>query len=143
MIQINLMSQQDHERVRALVNFYNRSFSQRHPELAKKKCPYCKLKFTQEELKNHKHILNHEVDFGSSQFKGKRFHPHYGKRGLQLVERVREIIRSDVEDLPLQEFQKELKNARTEAGRQLRKEWASTRKKKRDQQKLSRRINRA
>ena len=143
MIRINLMSQQDYDRVRALVNFYNRPFSERHPELILKKCRYCKLRFTSEELKNHKHELKFENDFGSSAFKGKRFHPHYGKRGLQLVERVRKIIRSDAELLPVEEFQKELKLARTEAKRQLRQERKAESKQKRDQQKLSRRINRA
>lgn len=142
MIQINLMSDADRNRVRAIIDFYLRPFSLRHPDQKKVKCHQCKTKMTVEELRNHTHVIKFEVDFGSSMFKGKRFHPHYSRRALLLVERVRKLMPEASDNLPVSEFQKAIKLVKTIASRQLRKEWKAEAKQKRDQQKLSRRINR-
>lgn len=141
MIKINLLSDEDRKRIRAIVNFYNRPFSLRHPELKKQKCVYCKLKFTAEEMKTHTHTINKPSKTGSSLFKGKRRLPHYSKRRLLFVERVKQLMPL-VEGLSDEEFKIKLREARIDASRQLRKEMKAASKQKRDQQKLSRKINR-
>jgi len=142
MIQINLMTDADRKRVQSILDFYHRPFSLRQPGEKKVKCHQCGTKVTINELPNHTHVINYEVDFSSSAFKGKRFHPHYSKRRLMLVDRVKKLMPTLTEILPQKEFQNLLHKVRNTAIEQLTKERKALAKKKRDQQKLSRRINR-
>lgn len=82
---------------------------------------------------------------GAWQFKGKRKNPHFSARRLQLVLRTRSKmpVFNEADGLDASDITFLMREARVDASRELRAEWRAEAKKKRDQQKLSRAINRA
>lgn len=118
-------------------SYHNRSFSQRHPELKKIKCPHCSYKHPSPVCIPH-YIKLHPGLSRASVNKGRRINPHPNRRGLQLINRTILIypIYSELEP------RNAMKCARAQAGRELRLERKADAKIYKDQQNKSRKINR-
>lgn len=160
MIQINLLSKEerlkgqilltkeaaDREALdRALSDFHTRPANLRNPESKKVKCHQCKTTMTLAEFRDHTHkFVKDKGPFNSiaSIFKGKRRNPHFSKRKLQLVERVKQNMPTLPDDLNAEDLQFLVRETRTNSSRDLREERAAVKKIKRNQQKASRRRNR-
>lgn len=82
-------------------------------------------------------------EVGSAVFKGRRINRHFNKKQLQLVERTRKVF-SDMgfKETKGEQAEKNMDIARKEARHLLHREGRNHAKKKRDQQKRSRKINR-
>jgi hypothetical protein len=122
----------------------SKSFSQRHPELGKMiNCAVCGLRHRDRVVCNQRFALYEDgtervnEHVGNSIFNKKRFHPHPNKRNLQLIERTR----YNFDDYLHLDSVNGMKAARAQAGRELRLERKEASNKKRNQQKISRRIN--
>lgn len=164
MIRINLQTPENLALNRAVANavnaIRNRPYAQRHPEMGRMiNCPVC--------LHRHRSIRKCEPHyavgrwdtapegekkilmaaqntrkgiFGVASVVKKRHHPHPNKKGLQLVERTRQLF--PLSEPYYNDPADAMKEARTEAGRELRKEKEAKQKLARQQQQVSRQINR-
>lgn len=156
MLRINLQDEVTLARNRAVANAVNalraRSFGGRHPELGKMiKCAVCNLRHRSSRKCEAIYAKDREGgdrivslatrngQVGRAQFKGKRFLPHHNRRDLQLVQRTQELY--PIHAQYLTEPVEIMQEARTQAYRELKKEWSLGAKNKRRQQDTSRRIN--
>jgi hypothetical protein len=132
----------------------NRSFHDRNPSIGKMvNCPICDRRH-REPLCQPVYAVGRWADekipliasqttrkgvYGAATVAKKRFHPHPSKRKLQLVQRTQTLYPQN--EPYLTDPVECMKESRKQAVRQLETEWAEARKIRRNQQKLSRRIN--
>ena len=123
--------------------FKNRSFSGRNVELGKMiNCQVCQTRHRSSKTCQTVYVseVPHTKNglYGAKSFKGRRLMPHHNQKNLQLLERTR-LLFANYSHL---EPQKAMEAARTQARRELRSERAAIAKAKRNQQHVSRMINR-
>jgi hypothetical protein len=124
-------------------DFKNRSFSGRHVELGKMiNCAVCQTRHRSSKVCEAVYVgtVPHTRNglYGAKSFKGRRHRPHHNRKNLQLLERTRQLFPF----YSALEPENAMKAARAQAIREMRQERAVQAKAKRDQQHVSRHINR-
>lgn len=146
----------------------HKTFSERHPELGRMiNCQVCsrrhresikcvqnfKYLYTLEDTETgektdvfatatpHGEKPTYRQMIGAAVFKGKRRRPHPNAKNLQLIERTHQLYGNFEFDPKSEQDQADLKTARTQANRELRKNRKLRNRNIRRQEKLSRRIN--
>ena len=122
-------------------NFKNRTFSDRNPDKKTVNCPYCTKGRHQSPVCKARYVEGTNIfDSGKSFVKGRRVNPRLNQNKLLLLMRTRELF-PKYNILAIEPLNA-MRLARAEAYRSIRKERKAESKRKRDQQKRSRKINR-
>jgi hypothetical protein len=128
-------------------DFKNRSFAERHVELGKMiNCQICGLRHRssqkcEQRISTPAASNTRKGVYGAAIFAKKRIHVHHSKKSLQLVQLTQELFSKYYEN-QIKDPQKAMIAARGEARATLLRNRRDKKRKKRNQQKESRKINR-